>query len=106
MSPVAYLGKVFPPKGYRKCYICPGLVLQREFNGDVCLVIRLTKYGNCSKYRSVYMFLAPFFDRNSTIIVICNLNSILWQYMIWTSSEIIFKSDFNCGGHHVIQRLV
>ena len=70
MSPVAYLGKVFTPKGYRKCYICPGPVFWRKFNGDVCLVIRLTKYGNCSKYWSVYMFLAPFFDRNSTVIVI------------------------------------
>ena len=40
MSPVAYLGMMFTPKGYRKCYICPGSVFRCEFNGDVRLVIR------------------------------------------------------------------
>src|SRR5882724_4960547 len=34
----------------RKCYICPELDFQCEFNGDVCLVIGLTKYGNFSKF--------------------------------------------------------
>src|SRR5882762_10785828 len=67
MSPVAYLGNVFKPKGYGTCYICPGLVLQCEFNGNVCFTIRLTKYSNFSKYVSVYMFQAPFFKKNSTI---------------------------------------
>jgi len=70
MSPVPYLGNVFKPKGYGTCYICPGLVFQCEFNGDVRFTIRLTKYGNISKYISVYMFQAPFFKRNSTVTVI------------------------------------
>ena len=42
MSPVAYLGKVVTPKAYRTFYICPGPVFRYEFNGDICLVIRLT----------------------------------------------------------------
>ena len=70
MPPLAYLGKTFKSKGYRTCYICPGPVFQCEFNGNVHFVIGLTKYGNFSKYRSVYMFLAPFFKRISTITVI------------------------------------
>jgi len=43
---MAYLGNVFKSKGYRTCYICPGLVFQCEFNGDVCFMIRLIKYGS------------------------------------------------------------
>jgi len=35
-------GKVVILKAYRACYICPGLVFQCKFNGDVRLVIRLT----------------------------------------------------------------
>src|ERR1700676_3921187 len=70
MSHVAYLGNVFKPKGYETCYICPGPVFQCEFNGNVHFIIGLTKYGNFYKYRSVYMFLAPFFKRISTITVI------------------------------------
>jgi len=70
MSHVAYLGNVFKPKGYGTCYICPGPVFRCEFNGDVHFTIRLTKYGNFSKYISVYMFQAPFFKRNSTVTVI------------------------------------
>ena len=50
MSPVADLGKAFTLKGYRKCYICPEPDFQCEFNGDVRLVIGLTKYGNFSKF--------------------------------------------------------
>ena len=70
MSPVAYLGNVFKPIGYRTCYICPGPVFQCEFNGNVHSMIRLTKYGNFPKYRSVYMFQALFFKENSTVMVI------------------------------------
>jgi len=70
MSPLAYLGKAFKPKGYRACYICPGLVFQCEFNSDVHFMARLTKYGNFSKYRSIYMFPALFFKGNSTVTVI------------------------------------
>ena len=75
MSPVTYLGNAFKLKGCRTCYICPGPVFRCEFNGDVRFTIRLTKYGNFSKYGSVYMFQAPFFKRNSTVTVI--MDSIL-----------------------------
>jgi hypothetical protein len=50
MSPMAYLGKVFTPKGYKTCYILQGPVFQCEFNRDVHWVIRLTCYGNSSKF--------------------------------------------------------
>ena len=70
MSSAAYLGNAFKPIGYRTCYICPGPVFRCEFNGNVCFMIRLTKYGNFPKYGSVYMFQALFFKENSTVTVI------------------------------------
>ena len=55
---------------YRVCYTLSGTVFRCEFNGDVRFTIGLTRYGNFSKYGSVYMFLAPFFERNSTVTLI------------------------------------
>ena len=52
---------------YRVCYTPSGTVFQCEFNGDVRFAIGLTRYGNFSKYGSVYMFPAPFFDGDSTV---------------------------------------
>ena len=51
----------------RACYTPSGTIFQCEFNGDVRFTIGLTKYGNFSKYGSVYMFPAPFFEENSTV---------------------------------------
>ena len=42
----AYLGNSFTYVQYRMCYTCPGPIFQCEFNCDVNLVIRLTKFGN------------------------------------------------------------
>src|ERR1700683_3528232 len=41
-----------------------------EFNGGVHFMIRLTIYGNFSKYACMYMFPALFFDSISTMMVI------------------------------------
>jgi len=53
-----------------------GPVFRCEFNGDVRFTIRLTKYGNFSKYVSVYMF-----------------------------SSTVFQEEFNHDGDYVIQRV-
>ena len=51
--------------------ICPGPVFQCEFDGGIRFVTRLTIFGNFSKYALyIYMFLAPFFDLISTMMVI------------------------------------
>ena len=42
----AYLGNSFTCVQYRMCYTCPGPIFWCEFNYDVNLVIRLTKFGN------------------------------------------------------------
>jgi hypothetical protein len=70
MSPVAYLGKPFTLKAYGTFYICPGPVFQYEFNGDVCLVIRLTQYGNFIKSTCSYMFSASFSNLIPTVMMI------------------------------------
>ena len=53
----------------RVCYTPSGTIVC-EFNGDVRFTIGLTRYGNFSKYGSVYMFLVPFFEKNSTVTLI------------------------------------
>ena len=71
-----------------------------EFNGDVHFTIGLTRYGNFSKYGGIYMFPAPFFERNSTvtlimsseqyIVVIYDMSissfSIWFQFKSWVST--------------------
>jgi hypothetical protein len=70
MSPMAYLGKVFTLKRYRTCYILQGPVFQCEFNCDIYWVIRLTCYGNSSKFICVYMLFTPFFNQISIVMMI------------------------------------
>ena len=55
---------------YGACDICPGPVFQYKFNGGVRFAIRLTIFSNFSKYACMYMFLAPFFDVISVVMVI------------------------------------
>ena len=46
LTGIAYLGNSFTCVQYRMCYTCPRPVFRCEFNCDVNLVIRLTKFGN------------------------------------------------------------
>ena len=53
-----------------KCHTFSGTVFRCEFNGDVSFVIRVTIYGKSGKHTSVIHFQAPFFDVNSTVMLV------------------------------------
>ena len=53
-----------------ECYTCSGPVFGCKFNGDVCLMIGVTIYGNIDKCVSVIYILELFFDVNSMVMSI------------------------------------
>ena len=61
-----------------ECYTCSGPVFWCEFNGNVCLVIRVTIYGNTGKCGSVIHVLDRFFDVNSMAM---SVSWSEWPYM-------------------------
>ena len=67
----AYLGNSFTCVQYRMYYTCPGPIFQCEFNCDVNLVIRLTKFGNFGNwYIYIYMHSAPIFNVGPAVMSI------------------------------------
>jgi hypothetical protein len=76
-----------------ECYTCSGPVFRCEFNGDVCLVIGMTIYGNTNKCMSVIYVLELFFDVNSIVMFVlwsewpfmAILAKVWVLHMFWTS---------------------
>ena len=85
-------------------YIPPGTIFQCEFSGDVYFGIRLTVLGNSLFYMYVYALYTIFQCEFS-----CNSYYVMWwlymeQYMIWSSSGVIFHFTFSGNGNYVIRR--
>ena len=85
--------------------ICPGPVFRCEFDGGIRFVIRLTIFGNFSKYALYICFLHRFLIWFQPWWWLCNPESMLPHYMMWLSSGSVFQCDFSHDSGYVIRRL-
>ena len=80
----AYLGNSFRCVQYRMCYTCPGPIFQCEFNCDVHLVIRLTKFGNFGNW---YICICIQHRFSMWIQLWCQFGD--WTNQIWQFRELV-----------------
>ena len=66
---------------------------QREFNGDVSFVIRMTIYGKSGKHTSVIHLWEPFFDVNLMVM------SVLWSEWPYMASSANTQVWYIFGNH-------
>jgi len=99
------LGNLFTFIQYRTYDIWPGPVFQREFNGGVYFVTRLTIFGNFIVLYECICIIHHFSVWIQLWHWLCHPETIFWKYMIWPSSGIIFRWEFSCDCDYVIWRL-
>jgi hypothetical protein len=80
----------------------PDQFFQREFNGGVYFVTRLTIFGN---FIVLYVCICIIHHFSALWQWLCHPETIFWKYMIWPSSGIIFPCEFSCDSDYVIRRL-